>query len=122
MILPQRLLSSAFFMVFKGRKPIGSKTVIDNMILEQMNTFTHLGHNISYKEEKYIIPKSQNFFQILGLLNTLKPSLVQRSTRLKLYKTFALPTLLYGSEIWTLNNVTKIGFKTEIKYLQQTAG
>jgi hypothetical protein len=37
---------------------------------------------------------------ILGLLNnTLKPNLVQRSTRLKLYRTLALPTLLYGSEI-----------------------
>jgi hypothetical protein len=53
-----------------------------------------------FKEEKDIYSK---ITQILGLLNnTLKPNLVQRSTRLKLYKTLALPTLLYGIEIWTV--------------------
>jgi hypothetical protein len=58
-----------------------------------------LGCNISYQEEKDIHSKITTFLQILGLLNnTLKPNLVQRSTRLKLYKTLALPTLSYGSE------------------------
>jgi hypothetical protein len=59
--------------------------------------------------------KITKFLQILGLLNnTLKPNLEQRSTRLKLYKTLALPTRLYGSEIWTLkNNVTKICFESQ---------
>jgi hypothetical protein len=37
-------------MAFKGTEPIRSKTVIDNMILEQVNTFTYLGCNISYQE------------------------------------------------------------------------
>jgi hypothetical protein len=75
-------------MAFKGTEPIRSKIVIDNMILEQANTFTYLGCNISYQEEKDIHSKITKFLQILGLLNnTLKPHLVQRSTRLKLYKT-----------------------------------
>jgi hypothetical protein len=53
------------------------------------------------------------FLQILGLLNNaFKPNLFQRSTRLKLYRTLALPSLLYGSEIWTLD-VTKIGFEQQ---------
>jgi hypothetical protein len=95
-------------MAFKGTEPIRSKIVIDNRILEQVNTFIYLGCNISYPEEKYINSKITNFLQILGLLsNTLKPNLVQRITRLKLYKTLALPTLLYGCEMWTIKQCDK---------------
>jgi hypothetical protein len=84
------------------------------MILEQVNTVTYLGCNISYQEETDIHFKITNFLQILGLLNNkLKPNLVQRSTRLKLYKTLALPTLLYGSEIWTIKQCEKIGFEPQ---------
>jgi hypothetical protein len=59
----------------------------------------------------------------MGLLNnTLKPNLVQRRTRLKLYKTLALPTLLYGSEIWTIKQCDKNRLRTaEMKYLRRTA-
>jgi hypothetical protein len=55
-----------------------------------------------------------------GLLNdTLKPNLVQRSTRLKLYKTLALPTLLYDSEIWTNKQCDKERLRmAEMKYLR----
>jgi hypothetical protein len=38
-------------MAFKGTEPIRSKIVIDNMVLEQVNTYTYLGCNISYQEE-----------------------------------------------------------------------
>jgi hypothetical protein len=93
-------------MAFEGTEPIRNKIVIDNKILEQVNTFTYLGCNISYQEEKDIHSKITKFLQILGLLIII--ILVQRSTRLKLYKTLALPTLLYGSEIWT-----KIGFEPQ---------
>jgi hypothetical protein len=82
-------------MFFKGTEPIRSRIVIDNMILEQVNTFTCLGCNISYQGEKDIHSKITKFLQILGLLNnTLTPDLVQISTR------FSLPTLLYSSELW----------------------
>jgi hypothetical protein len=70
-------------MASKGKEPTRSNTVIDNMILEQANTFTYLGCNISYQEEKDIHSKITKCLQILGFLNnTLKPNLVQRSTRL----------------------------------------
>jgi hypothetical protein len=95
-------------MDFKGTEPIRSKTVNENMILEQVNTFKYLGCNISYQEEKDIHSKITIFLQILGILsNTLKPNLVQKSTRLKLYKTLALPTLLYDSEIWKIKERDK---------------
>jgi hypothetical protein len=75
---------------------------------------------MSYQEEKDIHSKITKFLQILGLLNnTLKPSLVQRGTRLKLYKTLALPTLLYGIEIWTIKQCNKNRLRTaEMKYLR----
>jgi hypothetical protein len=62
--------------------------------------------------------------QWLRLLNnTLKPNLVQISKRLKLYKTLALPALLYGTEIWTIKHCEKNRIRTaEMKYLQRTAG
>jgi hypothetical protein len=56
-------------MAFKGTEPIRSKIVIDNMTLEQVNTFTYLGCNISYQGEKDIHSKITKFLQILGLLN-----------------------------------------------------
>jgi hypothetical protein len=109
---------------FKGIEPIRSKIVIDNTILEQVNTFTYLGCNISYQEEKDTHSKITKFLQILGLLNnTLKPNLLQRSTRLKLYKTSALTILLYGSEILTIKECDKNRLRTaEMKYLRRTAG
>jgi hypothetical protein len=89
-----------------------------------VNTFTYLGYNVSYQEEKFTHSKITNFFTNTGLLNkTLKPNLVQRSTRLKLYNTLALPTLLYGSEIWTNKHCDKNRLRTaEMKYLRRTAG
>jgi hypothetical protein len=110
-------------LAFKGTEPVRSKIVIDNMILEQVNTFTYLGCNISYQEERDIHSKITKFLQILGLLNnTLKPNLTQRSKILKLYKTLALPTLLCGSEICTIKQCDKNRLRTaEMKYLRRTA-
>jgi hypothetical protein len=69
-----------------------------------------LNHFIS----RIIHSKTIKFLQILELVNnTLKPNLVQRSTILKLYKTLALSTILYGSKIWTLKNMTKVGFEPQ---------
>jgi len=39
-------------MAFKGHVPIRSKTVIDNPILEQVNTFTYFGCKIPYDKER----------------------------------------------------------------------
>jgi hypothetical protein len=111
-------------MALIGIEPIRSKIVIDNMILEQVNTFTYLGCNISYQKEKEIHSKITKFLQILGTLNnTFKPNLVPRSTRLKLYKTLALANLLYGSEFWTFKHYDKsMLLIAEMKYLRRTAG
>jgi hypothetical protein len=101
-------------MAFVVTEPIRSKIAIGNMALEQMNPFTHI------QEEKGIHSNTTKLLQILGLLNnTLKTNLVQRSTRLKLYETLALQTLLYGSDVWTLKSRHR---SAEMKYLRRAAG
>jgi hypothetical protein len=55
-----------FTLAFKGTEPIRSKIVIDNTILEQVNTFTYLGRKISYQEEKDIHSKIKIFFTNTG--------------------------------------------------------
>jgi hypothetical protein len=42
---------------------------------------------------------------------------------LKVYDTLAVPTLIYGSKIWTLRKQDKTGLTTsEMKFLRKTAG
>jgi hypothetical protein len=39
----------------------------------------------------------------MGIINQIfKPSLVQKHTRIKVYKSLARPTLTYGNEAWTI--------------------
>jgi hypothetical protein len=51
------------------------------------------------------------------------PKKTLKKTRIKLYNTLALPTLLHGSENWTIKarDATRIT-ATEMKYTRRTAG
>ena len=46
----------------------------------------------------------------MGIITrTLRPSQAQKHTRLKMYNTLALPTLLYICEIWAIgDNISEI--------------
>jgi hypothetical protein len=55
--------------VFKGRDPTRSKMVINNKIIEQVNTFIYLGNLVSYEKEKDIDNKSTKFLKITGIIN-----------------------------------------------------
>ena len=37
-------------MAFRGRDPVRTKIVIDNKIIEQINSFNYLGNMISYEK------------------------------------------------------------------------
>ncbi|KAJ4425946.1 hypothetical protein ANN_27572 [Periplaneta americana] len=73
---------------------------------------------------KLISLKIQNHNKSMGTINrVLKPSLVQRHTRIRAYKTLARPMLTYGSEAWTIckrdiNRITA----SEMKFMIITAG
>jgi len=58
-----------------------------------------------YDTKKCKLPK---FGQMLGTSNnTFKPTLVQKFPRIKVYITLAVPSLLYGNEIWVLKRKPK---------------
>jgi hypothetical protein len=57
---------------------------------------------MSYENEMDIENKLNNYLKITGIINNVfKPHKTLMKTRIKLYNTLALPTLLYGSENWT---------------------
>jgi hypothetical protein len=78
---------------------------------------------LSYEGEKDIDVKISKFLKITGLINTIfKQSKVQKQTRMQIYNTLALTTLLYGSENWTMkaNDRTRIT-AAEIRFTRTTA-
>jgi hypothetical protein len=95
-------------MAYKGRDPARSKIVINNKIMEQVNTFNYVRNLVSYEKEKDIDNRITYFLKITRLIsNTFKPNKVQKCIRIKLYATLALPVLPYGSETWTVNSKNK---------------
>ena len=54
-------------MAFKGRDPVRIKIVIDNKIIEQINSFNYLGNMISYEKEMDIDNKLHNYLKITGI-------------------------------------------------------
>jgi hypothetical protein len=55
-------------MAFVGTEPIRSKIVIDNMILEQVNTVTYWAVTFHIKNRKTYIPISQNVYKYWDLV------------------------------------------------------
>jgi len=52
-------------------KLISSKIVIDNKIIEQVNSFNYLGNMISYEKELDIYNKLHKYLKITGILNNV---------------------------------------------------
>jgi hypothetical protein len=64
------------------------------------------------------------YLKITGIIsNVFKPKKTLMKTRIKLNNTLALPTLLYGSEDWTIKarDSTRIT-AVEMKYMRRTTG
>ena len=106
-------------MAFQGWDPVGSKIVINNRIIDQVNSFHYIGSLISFEKELDIDNKLNNYLKITGIINNMfRP----QKTR-KLCITPALWALLYGSENWTLKqrDISRIT-AAEMKYMRKTAG
>jgi hypothetical protein len=54
---------------FKRQIPVRSKTIIDNIILEQVNILIYLGSKISNAKENGVTSKIKNYLLIMGILN-----------------------------------------------------
>jgi hypothetical protein len=79
---------------------------------------------ISYEKELDIDNEFNNYLKITGLINNMfRPQKTVKKTRLKLYSTLILPSLLYGSEIWnfTARDTRRIT-AAEMKHVRKTAG
>jgi hypothetical protein len=111
-------------MAFIGQEPVRCKITINDKIFEQVNEFKYLGCQISYEGERDVKNKISKFPQVTGTINNvLKPNQVQKSSRMKIYNTLAIPTLIYGSKIWTLTQEDKSQLKaSEMKFLRRTVG
>jgi ABC-type ATPase involved in cell division len=110
-------------MAFIEQEPVRCKITINDTIFEQVNEFKYLGCQISYEGERYVKNKISKFLQVTGTINNiLKPNQVQKSSRMKIYNTLAIPTLIYGREIWTLTQDKSRLKASEIKFLRRTAG
>jgi hypothetical protein len=110
-------------MVFIGQEPVRCKITINDKIFEQVNGFKYLGCQISDEGERDVKNKISKFLQVTGTINNvLKPNQVQKSSRMKIYNKLTLPTLIYGSEIWTQTQQDKSRLKaSEMKFLRRTA-
>ena len=61
-------------MAFKGQDKLRTKIVIDNKIIEQVNSFNCLGNMISYEKELDIDNKLHNYLKITGIIiNAFRP-------------------------------------------------
>jgi len=72
---------------------------------------------------KKITVKISKFLQVTGIINrTLRPSQIQKHSRLKICNTLALPTLLYNSETWAIREQDKSRIMSaEMKFVRRTA-
>jgi len=113
-------LEKTKLVAFKGRDPVRSKIVIDDKIVEQVNSFKYLGNLITYEKEVDIRNVWNEYLKITGIIkNMFRP----QKTRIKLYNTLALPAVLYGSENWTTKaRDARTVTAAEMKHMRKTAG
>jgi hypothetical protein len=58
-------------MAFKGWGPGRGKIVIDNKIIEQVNSLNYYGNLIFYEKEVDINKKLNNYLKVTGIINNV---------------------------------------------------
>jgi hypothetical protein len=82
-------------MAFCGKEPVPSKICLNNKILERVNEFNYLGHKLSFMGELDLHGKISKYSKIIGIINNvLKPSLVQKHTRICIYNSPVLSSVV----------------------------
>lgn len=110
-------------MAFLGSYPIRSKIVLNNKIIEQVNTFKYLGCNVTYNKSREIDEKLNAFNYFCGTIRRTLGRKVRKETLLKFYKVMALPALLYGCENWVLRKKDERRIEAvEMKFFRFVAG
>lgn len=108
---------------FCGNNTIRTKIVIEDKMIEQVNSFTYLGCDLSYISSTDVENKLNKFLRLIGTIKRTLINKVDRQTVLKFYKTLAIPTLLYGSETWILTRAQQRRIEAaEMRLLRPLAG
>ena len=74
----------------------------DDETLEQVNLFTYLGCSVSYQFSNDAKSKLAKFLLLIGTIKRTIFRKVRTENILKICNTLILPTVLYGSQNWTL--------------------
>jgi hypothetical protein len=111
-------------MAFCGKEPIPSKICVNNKVLERVNEFNYLCYKLSLVGELDLQGKISKYYKSMGIINNiLKSPLVQKHTRICIYKTLARPMLCCGSEAWTIRKSDESRITAcEMKLMRRTAG
>jgi hypothetical protein len=110
-------------LALRGKDPVRINIVIKERILDQVLNFNYLGYNLGLNRELDINVKLQRFQQICGTIKRTLARKVRKETLLRFYKIMAIPTLLYGSDCWTLTKRQKRKLEAaEIRFLRSVAG
>ena len=69
--------------VFKRRKSVRNETVIDNKIIEDVNSINFLGNLISYEKQLDMNNQGNNYLKITDVINNMfRPLKTLKKTRL----------------------------------------
>jgi len=81
-------------------------------MIERMNNFTYFVYKLSFQGEVDLSKKITKYTKTMCIINeVLKQTLVQKHTRIRVYKTLARPVLCYGSEAWTVRKCDRSRLK-----------
>jgi len=76
----------------KGQVPVQGKIVMDNKIIEQVNSCNYLGNLISYEKEVDTENKLNNYLKITIIVSNLfRPQKTLKKRRMKLYNMLSHP-------------------------------
>lgn len=91
--------------------------------MEQVSRFSYLGCEVTFLDNKDLTNKLNKFRYICGTIQKCLKNRTRKDTRLKFYKTMAVPVVLYGSETWVLSKREQTRLQAaEMKFLRAVKG
>lgn len=110
-------------MAFQGKYSVRTKIVLNDTPLEQVTSFKYLGTQLTYKHDSDCKYKLPIFQQLCGTINRNLKNKARKETQIKFYKVMAVPSLLFGSETWTMTAADSKKLQAaEMKFLRSVKG
>ena len=109
-----------FVCLVSGSEQLRAK---DNQPVEQVTSFKFLGCDISHRGEVDIDHKLTNFNRMNGTIARTLGGKASKQTMIKFYKTMSIPSLMYGSETWTVTKYKERKITSaEMRFLRKVQG